>query len=275
MEEKTHERPATNEDMPEATDHSNSHDEDIAEPRPVVEKRPRSEVDVSRDKVTLTRRIRDAARIMTYIAYDAASTRLHRDSARVGKVMIETLIDEAVCSPPSRAAMTLRGCCVEYLAPCGISSLFWFLVRRLQRTNRTTSGPRVFARALWTVLHRILRQAMICRLFFRIGSIEYNLATAVGLVCCFFREDIFFEIYKLRRWPAHFSASQGLYAMLRTLAYTMAFALPLHKWSSFLERSHRRGNVKKLIFAVSLANTARIRKLVHALGTGTGLSFEI
>jgi hypothetical protein len=209
---------------------------------------------------------RGAARVATYVAYDAAAGYVARDTARVVKVLAELAIDE-LAPPPPRPEMTVTRCLGEYLAPCGLSSLLWFVVRRLRShsPHQPPNGRVVATRALWTVVHRMLRQALICRLFFRIGSTRYNLATLLGLVCCFFREEIFSELHRLHKWPLYFSLPQGGYAVLRTIAYTMAFLLPLQRVSKLLESPQRRGNVKKLLFSLLLASTTRLQDLYKAL----------
>lgn len=200
--------------------------------------------------------LRSIARCITYFAYDCASLVMERDFARVGKVCAEMAIDEA--SPPvPRRRMTVPACFVEYLAPCALSSLVWFVIRKAKAKSRIRGT--LLAKAVWTVIHRVLRQAIICRLFFQIGSLKYNLATLLGVICSFFRDDIFFELHRVDRWPKYFVCSQGLRAILRSLAYSAAFLLPLQKWCQVLEVAQRRRNVKKLIFAISLANVGRLR----------------
>jgi hypothetical protein len=200
---------------------------------------------------------RVALRAATYFLYDGVVTA--RDAARVVKVLFELAIDEAVPPPPREEMSTLR-CCMENLFPCGFSSLAWFIVSRVRR--KPASIGNTTARGVWTVFHRICRQALICRLFFPRGSIEYNLATLLGLVCTFFRESLFGELHRLSMWPSHFDPMQGLQSCARTLAYTVSFLLPLQRWCCVLAVPQRRNNAKKLLFAISLANARRLHSLL-------------
>jgi hypothetical protein len=214
--------------------------------------------------------LRVAMRVATYFAYD--SVVVSRDAARVVKVLVELAIDEAV-PPPPRGEMSLLHCCVENLAPCGVSSLAWFLARRVQGRKggvaRAADLTTTTARGVWIVVHRILRQALICRLFFVRGTVNYNLATALGLVCTFFREDLFRELHRLSRWPAHFDPVQGVCSCLRTIAYTVSFLLPLQNWCGALAARQRRSGAKKLIFAISLANARRVGAVLPHVAVGS------
>lgn len=193
--------------------------------------------------------LRTSLRVVTYFFYDTIVHR--RDLARVLKVLTELAIDESL--PPSpRAAMTYPQCFLEFLAPCGASSLIHFLVSRRARRGGA-------ARGAWVVVHRVLRQALICRLFFPRGSVKYNLASLLGVVCTFFREDVFRDLLRVRRWPRHVDVHQGGVAVLRTVAYTVAFMLPLQEWcGEVLAQTTRRSNAKKLVFALSLANARAV-----------------
>lgn len=161
-------------------------------------------------------RARVGLRILTYFLYDgvADAAIATRDSVRVVKVLAEIAIDEAL--PPNlRGNMSAARKFMEYLAPCGVSSLTWFILKRVRRSRAEAPGAKgagvavTTARGIWIVCHRILRQALICRLFTQRGSLEYNLASALGLICTFFREDVFAELHRPLRWPNHFSATQG------------------------------------------------------------------
>lgn len=206
-------------------------------------------------------------RSLTYFLYDGFSlTDFYKEYARIGKVVVELFVDEKF-PPPHRADMPLSRKFKEFLVAPAVSSFAWFLVRRIGALHRQKSlGPRkaqqtfsVWPKAIWTVLHRLARQALIYRLFFRMGSLRYSLASALGIVCCFFKESLFPDILRFTKWPQHFSTSQGMAAILRSLMYAASFAIPLQKLSPLFEdMPRRRGNVKKLIFAVFLAQTQRI-----------------
>lgn len=200
---------------------------------------------------------RIALRVATYCAYDSVVAA--RDAARIFKVLIELAIDEAIPPPPREEMSTARSC-MENLLPCGVSSLVWFLVSRMRRKSASLGSTT--ARGLWIVVHRILRQALICRLFFARGSVKYNLATLLALLCTFFRESLFREIHRLSKWPVHFDVTQGVHSCLRTFAYTVSFLLPLQNWCSALHVPQRRNNAKKLLFAFSLANARGLPSLL-------------
>lgn len=210
---------------------------------------------------------RTALRTAIYFLYDGVSGE-RKEPYRVAKVVLETILDE--CIPPChRADMSLTCKISEYLAPCALSALLWSAVeqaRILQRRaligKRDVSNRSFFFSAGWTTVHRTARQALINRLFFRMGSMEYSLASLLGIVCCFFREDLFFEIHRLKKWPKHFSLPQGFGALVRSLIYAAAFSLPLQSVSTvFAESSRRRGNVKKLIFAAVLTQVKHLHQL--------------
>lgn len=214
-------------------------------------------------------RLRVSLRSLTYFLYDGFPiTSGYREFARVGKVLIELVIDERY-PPPRRADMSLSRNCLEFLLAPAASSFAWFIVRNLRnraisRSNKPNlmHNALIWLKAIWTVVHRVGRQALIYRLFFRLGTLQYSLASALGIVCCFFKESIFPDIIRLGQWPKHFSASQGLAAILRSFVYAAAFALPLQKVSTALRDSpRRRGNVKKLIFALALSQTQKLVKL--------------
>lgn len=200
---------------------------------------------------------RVALRVATYILYDRIVAA--RDAARVAKVLVEAAIDEAI-PPPPREEMSIARSCAENLLPCGLSSLAWFLASRMRRKSASIGSTT--ARGLWIVVHRILRQALICRLFFERGSLKYNLASLLGVLCTFFRESLFREIHHLSRWPVHFDPEQGMSAVFRTAAYTVSFLLPLQNWCRALSLPQRRSNAKKLLFAFSLANARGMHSLL-------------
>lgn len=212
-------------------------------------------------------------RTIAYFVYDRFSIAGgHKEVARIGKAFVELLVDERF-PPPHRSDMTFGRKCLEFLFAPAASSLMWFLTRSI-RTQRiavakTQMRPRVFAKALWTVVHRVGRQALIYRLFFRIGSLQYSLASALGIVCCFFKDTLFPDLVRLRRWPQHFSSSQGIAAIFRSLVYAVAFSLPLQRVSSALQECpRRRGNVKKIIFAIALSGSQRLLELANRIASG-------
>ena len=220
--------------------------------------------------------IRVFLRTLAYFVYDGIKLKSERNEiSRVGKALVELVVDERF-PPPHRSEMPLSRKCKEFLLPPAVSSLAWFVVIRLRYASRRASSgktagtaPLFWAKASWTVLHRIARQALIHRLFFRIGSIRYSLASALGIVCCFFKDSIFREIYRLGKWPKHFSSSQGLAALFRSLLYALSFSLPVQRMSKLLQESpRRRGNVKKIIFAVILSQVTRLNQLKRLLAHG-------
>lgn len=205
-------------------------------------------------------------RTVAYFVYDQFSiTGGHKEMARIGKAFVELVVDERF-PPPHRVDMTFRRKCLEYLFAPAVSSLMWFLTKSI-RTQRTTAAKpkmrsRVLAKALWTVVHRVGRQALIYRMFFRIDSLRYSLASALGIICCFFKETLFRDLLRFDRWPRHFSSSQGIAAILRSLVYAVAFSLPLQRYSNALQESpRRRGNIKKIVFAVALSQSQRLLEL--------------
>lgn len=220
-----------------------------------------------------------AIRTMTYFVYDRFSVAGgYKELARIGKAFVELLVDECF-PPPHRAAMSLGRKCTEFLLAPAASSLIWFLTTHLRSVQRrkavfppSAKHHSLTCRAIWTVLHRIARQALIYRLFFRIGSIRYSLASALGIICCFFKETIFPELVWITRWPRHFSSLQGVSAILRSLIYALAFSLPLHRVSKRLRESpRRRGNIKKIVFALALSQSEKlmeIGKRIFALYAG-------
>ncbi|PXF49344.1 hypothetical protein BWQ96_00918 [Gracilariopsis chorda] len=215
--------------------------------------------------------LRVSLRSLTYFFYDGFPiTSGYREFARVGKVLIELVIDERY-PPPRRADMSLSRKCLEFLLAPAASSFAWFIVRNIRnqgvpRSNKANfmRNSLIWIKGIWTVVHRVGRQALIYRLFFSLGTLKYSLASALGIVCCFFKESIFPDIVRLGRWPKHFSASQGMAAILRSFVYAAAFALPLQNVSKTLRDSpRRRGNVKKLIFALALSQTQKLVKLYN------------
>lgn len=213
-------------------------------------------------------------RTMTYLVYDSFSvTGGYKELARIAKAVAELIVDEHF-PPPRRVDMSLRRKCIEFLFAPAASSLIWFMccnLRELRTQKRGDPSPAmsrlfVVGSATWTVLHRVARQALIYRLFFRIGSLRYSLASALGIVCCFFKESLFNDFLRFARWPRHFSSTQGIAAILRSIVYATAFSLPLQRLSKRLQESpRRRGNVKKIIFALALSQSYKIMQLVKRL----------
>lgn len=211
---------------------------------------------------------------MAYLVYDRFSvTGGYKELARIAKAVVELIIDERF-PPPRRVDMSLQRKCTEFLFAPAASSLIWFMccnLRELQIRKRGEASSvlmRLFVvgKATWTVLHRIARQALIYRLFFRIDSLRYSLASALGIVCCFFKESLFKDFLRLARWPHHFSSTQGVTAILRSVIYAVAFSLPLQRLSKRLQESpRRRGNVKKIIFAIALSQTYKIMQFAKHL----------
>lgn len=239
----------------------------------VIETHIPSSPDVSDEGKNENTLVRVCLRTLTYFIYDGISvTSERKEMSRIGKALVELLVDERFPTP-HRSEMTLSRKCKEFLLPPAASSFAWFIVRRLGEARRRaksstfpTGGNHLGAKALWTVIHRVGRQALIYRLFFRIGSIRYSLASALGIVCCFFKDSIFREIYRLRTWPQHFSTSQGLAAVFRSILYAASFSLPLQDLSKLLQESpRRRGNVKKIIFAVILSQITKLQRLHRIL----------
>lgn len=213
--------------------------------------------------------LRTLIRTATYFAYDGVSvTAGHKEIARIAKVIVELAVDEKLPAP-RRHEMSLFQKCTEFLLAPAVSSLCWFIISRFQAMSRSKQSNAhsekwlmLWAKAAWAFIYRIGKQAIIYRLFFRIGSLGYSLASALGIVCCFFRETVFRDIYRLHLWPQHFSFSQGLSATLRSLLYALSFSIPLHRLSEKLVSSpRRRGNVKKLIFAMILSQANQLVQL--------------
>eukprot|EP00189_Rhodosorus_marinus_P008530 CAMPEP_0184753022 /NCGR_PEP_ID=MMETSP0315-20130426/43883_1 /TAXON_ID=101924 /ORGANISM="Rhodosorus marinus, Strain UTEX LB 2760" /LENGTH=198 /DNA_ID=CAMNT_0027232381 /DNA_START=996 /DNA_END=1589 /DNA_ORIENTATION=+ len=156
----------------------------------------RSVADLKIQKLKLVQRT--VLRSATYIGYDLACLLGFKHSSRVCKVVIETLVDHAV--PPAARSLPVK--CIEYLIPVALSSgITWILRNRhklfnpkhaLSRSLRTsyergsTSLAGSFA---YAVLYRVLRQAVIYRLFFRFGSHEYILISVIAIIIAFFREE--------------------------------------------------------------------------------------
>ncbi|GAB0497138.1 hypothetical protein MMPV_008461 [Pyropia vietnamensis] len=127
----------------------------------------------------------------------------------------------------------------------------------LRSPARPWRGAVATAAAL--VAYRTARQAMICRLFFPVGSAAYLAVTAVGVVCCFFRESLLSagDLLRLRRWGRHWDAVQGGGALARSAAYTAAWALPVGELCGGAlaggggAAKRRRCHVRKLLFATA------------------------
>lgn len=215
-----------------------------------------------------------ALRTMTYLVYDRFSiTGGYKELARIAKAVVELIVDEHF-PPPHRIDMSLQRKCTEFLFAPAASSLIWFMFCNITVLKTRIKGDSLLAmmrlpmmgKAMWTVLHRVARQALIYRLFFRIGSLRYSLASALGIVCCFFKESLFQDFLRFARWPRHFSSTQGVTAILRSIIYAIAFSLPLQRLSERLQESpRRRGNVKKIIFALALSQSDKIMHIVKRL----------
>lgn len=227
----------------------------------VVEQEPGS-CELEESRIMLKRTF---FKTMTYIGYDALGEVGLKDRGRVVKVLVESFMDET-CPGTSFHDMSLRRKLIEYLIPCGVSSLVLYIARNLRKKRGGAKVEKLSHRKLaWVVLYRLARQAMIYRLFFRLGSKRYYFVTLVGLVCCFFKDGLFREIWNLRKWPKHFSASQGLWAVLRSIAYSAAFCLPLQKASRIFDQARRRANAKKFVFAVVFARAQLVKDLIASI----------
>jgi len=213
--------------------------------------------------------VRSLARMLTYTLYDLMCLGGMRDAGRIGKILIEATIDEALPTPPT-SSFSLARQFVEYLVPCGLSSLILSLHSRRRKalTSSSSSSTRVTFDAAFVLLtlfrtaYRMVRQAIIYRLFFRVGSRKYYLVTTVAIIAAFFREECLWDLFNVRRWPSHFCAAQGQRTILRTVAYSLAFALPLERVSSVFSVRRRRGNAKKLTFFSSWIIASRLFALL-------------
>lgn len=178
-----------------------------------------------------------------------------KDLARIIKALVDLSLDERL-PPPHRADMSLTRKVTEFLIAPAISTLLWHII----------SSRRFPLFALALAFHRSARQALIYRLFFRLGTIQYSLLSFLGIICCFFHASIFRELVYLLRWPRHFARDQGLSAVLRTLVYAAAFAMPVHRFAPALAHPpRRRGNVKKVLFTLALALVQLLSRLRCAL----------
>uniref|UniRef100_A0A7S1TL90 Uncharacterized protein n=1 Tax=Erythrolobus australicus TaxID=1077150 RepID=A0A7S1TL90_9RHOD len=204
--------------------------------------------------------VRSFARMLTYTLYDLMCLGGLRDAGRIGKIFVEAGIDEAL--PPRGISLTRKFC--EYLVPCGLSSLIISLHYRIRSRaqGRRESARAFFWLTLFRTAYRMARQAIIYRLFFRIGSKEYYLVTAGAIIAAFFREECIWDLFNVRRWPSHFCVTQGKRAILRATAYSLAFALPLERLSALFEPRRRRGNAKKFAFFSSWIVLSRLYALV-------------
>uniref|UniRef100_A0A7S0ZJS5 Uncharacterized protein n=1 Tax=Timspurckia oligopyrenoides TaxID=708627 RepID=A0A7S0ZJS5_9RHOD len=204
---------------------------------------------------------RSLVRTLIYCLYDILSLRGLRDSARIGKILVEAGVDELL---PASGSSFSRQCC-EYLVPCGVSAIMsWtYLAYQRQRSSSFGSTKRSWFWLLaFRTLYRMARQAVIYRLFYPIGSKEYYLLTVVALIGAFFREECLWDLFRIKRWPSHFSVRQGNRAVIRTIAYTLAFSLPIEKISKVFQVRRRRGNAKKLTFFASWIIASRIYQLI-------------
>ena len=244
---------------------------------------------------------------LTYIGYDALGELGYKDQSRVIKILIESVVDESTPTNVSFHEMKLPRKLLEYLLPCGISSLLLYIFRKYRNTIqlskhfqhhhykyhrpsilsiatpnnnnnnnnfpsalllppstfRQNTQPLESKKLLWVVSYRLIRQAIIYRLFFRLNSKRYYLTTLFGLICCFFQEKIFKEILSLSKWKNYLDIEQGLWAILKSIVYALAFCIPLQKvGKKFFEKARRRANTKKLIFAVVFVKTSWIKQLI-------------
>lgn len=201
---------------------------------------------------TLVTAIRVAVRTAIYVVYDGVRGS-GKDGARVCKALLELVLDEAA-APAPRREMTMSRAIVEYLAPPAASSVAWCAMRY----GRKRRGGALSAALLFAMLHRAARHALIHRLFLRVRSRAYSLASLVAIVCCFFRDDLLRDNYLLRPmcWGRYLAPVQGASALARTALHAMAFALPLPSVAS----SCRRRAAKRVVFAILLA-AARV---IHA-----------
>jgi len=212
-------------------------------------------------------------RVLTYFAYDTASYHNWKDLGRLTKVLAETGIDEALpswkdsspssslsSSPSLSVVRRLVSRALETLVPCAISTvLVWVLeFRRRQFVSADAQGIFRWGRLLFRVFHRVARQAIVCRLFFPVESVEYSLCSALAIFCSFFREECLYSVWKITTWPQFFCWRQGLRASIRSLLYAFVFSLPLQELlPDTFSVSKRRTNVKKLIFFTGAALSSR------------------
>mmetsp|Transcript_3668 Transcript_3668/g.16183 ORF Transcript_3668/g.16183 Transcript_3668/m.16183 type:complete len:292 (-) Transcript_3668:345-1220(-) len=219
----------------------------------------RSDPDSKLQKLKLLQRT--LLRSATYIGYDLACLLGFKHSSRVSKVVVETLVDHAV--PPAARSLPVK--CIEYLIPVALSSgITWILRNRhrvLNPKHALASSLRAsYGRAsaslvgsfAYAVLYRVLRQAVIYRLFFRFGSHEYILISVIAIIIAFFREEGWKDLFRITRWPRHISVNQGTVAVIRCLVYIAAFSIPI------AEPQYKRGkrllsNFRKLIYFASIA----------------------
>lgn len=185
-----------------------------------------------------------------YILYDSVPAAT-KESSRVSKVLLETCADEYF------RLRSVKPPYWEYLLPPTISSIFWTLMHRQRNIKPVSTLALVFI-----PVHRFARHMLIHRLFFRFGTTNYTLLSLLGVVCCFFREDLFRNFFDLSSWPVHFSAKQGTIALLRSLLYSATFSIPLQP---YIESRRRRGAAKKLLFSLVLSQISNIQRLFKAV----------
>lgn len=187
-----------------------------------------------------------------YILYDSVPAAT-KESSRVSKVLLETCTDEYFRLTSSKAPYW------EYLVPPTISSIFWTVLHKRRNAKPVSSFALVFL-----PLHRFARHALIHRLFFKFGTTYYTLLSLLGIVCCFFREDLFHSFFSLSSWPTHFSTKQGTVALLRSLLYSATFSIKLQP---YIEHRRHRGAAKKLIFSLILSQISNIQRLFRAVAS--------
>eukprot|EP00188_Purpureofilum_apyrenoidigerum_P006098 Plantae.Rhodophyta-Purpureofilum_apyrenoidigerum.ctg8855.p1 GENE.Plantae.Rhodophyta-Purpureofilum_apyrenoidigerum.ctg8855~~Plantae.Rhodophyta-Purpureofilum_apyrenoidigerum.ctg8855.p1 ORF type:complete len:289 (-),score=22.31 Plantae.Rhodophyta-Purpureofilum_apyrenoidigerum.ctg8855:334-1200(-) len=213
----------------------------------------------------LTLVLRTLLRTCTYTAYDILCMLGFKHVSRIGKVLVEAVGDEMV--PPVSRSLGTK--CIEYLTPVAISSFVAWILRTKKRlrghTVETGVGlPKVLSSsalalsALYTVTYRVVRQAVIYRLFFRFGSAEYVIISILAIVLAFFREEGIRDLFRITRWPRHICFHQGFVAVVRYLAYSLAFSIPFHHmWRGF-QATRRCNNARKLTYFTSIALASQI-----------------
>lgn len=208
----------------------------------------------TRSKPALLRRL--ALRTLIYLLYDVTPI-TEKESTRVGRVLMECALDEWL-PIPARHELPGVAKCLEYLAPPALSTVL------ATALGRAPAGLVCFATA-----HRTARQALINRLFFRLGSREYAAVSALGLVCCFFHAGLLFDLGRPSRWATHFAPRQGATAVARSTLYALAFATPLPSGGTGALIGRRRCNLKRLIFALLLAQIHGVRRLLRLVASAT------
>lgn len=88
--------------------------------------------------------------------------------------------------------------------------------------------------SVFAVVHRIVRQAVVYRLFFRFGSSKYYLVSAIAVIISFFREDGWRDLFRLSKWTrfVRLPEQETLHPHVSTVvsfpivAQTMRFVFP-------------------------------------------------